>query len=270
MTNPALTMTMSPETAHPGLPANAAHHAHIADRVEALCFLGLTASLTWLTVTDRYVTFTTPRTLPYLIIAIVLLAALTVCAWLGVFHTTPRSARRMLIALAIPALLISIPAQTGAASGGFDQYAGGRAIPIEYSTGERSLPGLDEANRTINIADDDFGSWFEVIDHDPQRYVGYTVKVTGFVSRPDTLGSAQFLVSRQLMSCCILDMTPFGFTATYQDKAKAQPEEREWVDIEGTLQMGTIGESGYSHQGLILKVSDMDETSAPTGYFYRP
>ena len=255
------------------------HTAGGADRIEALCFLGLTVALAVLTVSGEYTHFTTPRTLPYLIIAIVLLAALSVCAWTGIFHATPRSAGRMLVALAVPALLIAIPAQASTSTSGFDKYAGGRAIAINYSSeSSRSsgkskshgLKGLDEADKTITIANDDFGSWFEVIDHDPQQYVGYTVKLTGFVSTPSTLGSRQFLISRQLMSCCILDMTPFGFTATYG--GGKQLKQYEWLNITGTLAMGTIGESGYSHQGLVLQVNDVsavDSATTPVGYFYR-
>ena len=236
----------------------------MADRVEALCFLGLTASLGWITISGSYTSFATPRTLPYLLIAIVILSALTVCAWLGLFHATPRRAAQMLVALAVPALLIAIPAQARAASGGFDKYAGGRAIAIDYSSGQTKLAGLDEA---ISISNDNFGAWYQVIDHNPQQYAGYTLKVTGFVSKPSTLGPSQLLVSRQFMSCCILDMTPFGFTASYD--GKQQLHEHDWVQVSGMLQTGTIGDSGHTHQGLILQVDHITTAEAPTGYFYQ-
>ena len=243
-------------------------HPGTADRIEALCFLALTASLGYVTASGQYTSFATPRTLPYLVIAVVLLAALSMCAWLGFFHATPRSAARLLIGLAIPTLLITIPAQASATSRGFDEYAGGRAIAIDYSNGEQRLAGLDAATKTITIANDDFGAWYQVIDHNPERYRGYTVKLTGFVSKPHTLGAGQLQVSRQLMSCCILDMTPFGFTSEYSGASKLH--EHDWVQVTATLSSGTIGRSGYSHQGWMLKVNQVSQTSAPTGYFYQP
>lgn len=196
----------------------------LPDRVEALCFAALGAAIAYAAVGGSYTTLTTPRSLPYLIIGAVLLFVLATAAWLGLFHATERSVLRFLIALIIPALLIAVPFQPSSGSGGFDEYAGGRAIVIPRSShkpdGSSQLHGLDTANKTLTISDDEFGSWFEQIDHNPQRYVGYHVQVTGFVSKSRTFDADEFELSRQFMSCCILDMTPFGFIAS---SGKAAP-----------------------------------------------
>ncbi|MFQ9707230.1 MAG: TIGR03943 family putative permease subunit [Bifidobacterium dentium] len=126
---------------------------------------------------------------------------------------------------------------------------------------------MDDTRRTITVRNDEFGSWFEHIDHNPQSYVGYRIRITGFVSKPSTLGTDEFQISRQFMSCCILDMTPFGFTAVTAKAAKLH--EYDWVTIDATIEQGTYGTSGHERQGLILQVSSLRQAAnAPTGYFY--
>ena len=196
---------------------------------------------------------------------------LATATWLGLFHATERSVLRFLIALIIPALLIAVPFQPSSGSGGFDEYAGGRAIVIPRSShkpdGVSQLHGLDTTNKTLTISDDEFGSWFEQIDHNPQRYVGYHVQVTGFVSKSRTFGADEFELSRQFMSCCILDMTPFGFIAS-SGKA-GTPHNHDWVTVDAVIKQGAYGSAGHERQGLILQVRSASKAAAaPTGYFY--
>lgn len=110
--------------------APAARHAPaLPDRIEAICFAALGAAIVYSTTSGSYITLTTPRSLPYLIVGAILLFALSVAAWLGVFHADERSSFRFLVALVIPTLLIAVPFQPGNSTG-FDTYAAGRAIAI--------------------------------------------------------------------------------------------------------------------------------------------
>ena len=103
--------------------APAARHAPaLPDRIEAICFAALGAAIVYSTTSGSYITLTTPRSLPYLIVGAILLFALSVAAWLGVFHADERSSFRFLVALVIPTLLIAVPFQPGNGTG-FDTYA---------------------------------------------------------------------------------------------------------------------------------------------------
>lgn len=245
--------------------------ATLPDRVEALCFAALGAAIAYAVAGGSYTTLTTPRSLPYLIIGAVLLFALAITAWLGLFHATERSALRFLVALIIPALLITVPFQPSSGSSGFDEYAGGRAIAIPRSShkpsGASQLHGLNTAKKTITISDDEFGSWFEQIDHNPQRYIGYHVQVTGFVSKSRTFGADEFELSRQFMSCCILDMAPFGFMAS-SGKAGTL-HNHDWVTVDAVIKQGSYGSAGHERQSLVLQVQSVSKAKAvPIGYFY--
>ena len=139
--------------------APAARHAPaLPDRIEAICFAALGAAIVYSTTSGSYITLTTPRSLPYLIVGAILLFALSVAAWLGVFHADERSSFRFLVALVIPTLLIAVPFQPGNGTG-FDTYAAGRAIAIRRDAhkpaGFAHLHGLDEERKTITISDDE-------------------------------------------------------------------------------------------------------------------
>lgn len=112
---------------------------------------------------------TTPRSLPYLIVGAILLFALSVAAWLGVFHADERSSFRFLVALVIPMLLIAVPFQPGNGTG-FDTYAAGRAIAIRR--GRAQAGGIRSSPRARRGAQDHHHQRrrirFVVLPHRPQ------------------------------------------------------------------------------------------------------
>ena len=93
------------------------------------------------------------------------------------------------------------------------------------------------------------------------------MQVTGFVSKSRTFDADEFELSRQFMSCCILDMTPFGFIAS-SGKA-GTPHNHDWVTVDAVIKQGAYGSAGHERQGLILQVRSVNKAAAaPTGYFY--
>lgn len=243
------------------------NHVTFAGLVEAFLLLCLAAVIAVVTLSGQYTLFTTPRAFVYLIIASVLLVVLAFCAACGWFAVSSRDSWRILISIAIPALLIIIPLQSSQSlsSSGFDRYAGGRAIAIRYNS---RLAGLNEKSREIKVKNDDFGLWYDEIDHNLSKYEGYTITITGFVSRDATLGANQFRISRQLMSCCILDMSPFGLVAEYSSSKNLA--EHKWVQLRARIERGNVGVHGYQRAGVVLRVMSLRTAQAPTGYFYRP
>ncbi|WP_300765711.1 TIGR03943 family protein [uncultured Bifidobacterium sp.] len=246
---------------------------HTPDVIHALCLAGLSTALGWSAWSGSYTQLATPRTLPFLVFASLLTGILALLSISGRLGITPRKLRATLVAVVIPTLAIVIPLHTASTSSGFDEYAGGRAIAITTTSG-KGLHGLDRTSRHITISNDEFADWYQTIDHNPSTYVGYTVTVTGFVSRDDTsdasesTSSTEFGLSRQFMSCCILDMTPIGFTSSWSSAATLR--NYRWISVTGTLTEQQIGRVGHRHQGVVLAVSSVSSAQAPTGYFYQP
>ena len=243
----------------------------LADVIEGLCLAAFGAAIAHVVASGSYTSLATPRSKPYLICAAALLFMLSAAACGGLFHASARSAGRWLAALVIPALLITVPFRPSAQSTGFDPYAGGRPIAIPGDVygqdGAAHLHGLDARHHAIRVRDDEFGSWFEHIDHNPDAYVGYRIHMTGYVDHSSTFGSDEFMLSRQFMSCCVLDMTPFGFIA--KGSKAAELKEHQWVELTADITQGSYGAPCHERQSVMLRIRSVSPASkAPSGYFY--
>jgi putative membrane protein len=241
------------------------------DRVESVVLFAFAAAIASFVTTGRFIAFVTPRTVPYLWFAAIMLLIFAVTAWLGVFHCTAASLAKILVVGLLPTLLLSLPFD----SDGTALTGTNRAIAINSSV-SAELPGLNAATKTITIHNDDFGSWFDRIDRNAAQYIGYTIIVEGSVSRDSSLNASQFSVSRMLMTCCVLDMTPFGFvvdTSSVEASAKISkplPHDAAWVRVTGKLVKGRIGTASHGYNGLILQAKSIQtKDEAPNGYFYR-
>lgn len=254
------------------------HKITFAQIVQSLCLICFSVTLMWSALSGCYTILTTPRAFVYLIFAAILLFVLGICSLFGIIPVFAKDSKRILVSLIIPMLVILIPLQMSKSaldqgftkSAGFDEYASGRAIAIASNrkNNKKTLSGLDVANKKIIISDDDFGNWYDEIDHNLEKYQGYEIVVKGFISRENTLSKNQVRISRQFMSCCILDMSPFGFVADLSKSLRFK--NHQWVIVKANISLGNIGVSGYSHKGVVLKVESIKEISkAPSGYFYR-
>lgn len=241
----------------------AVSQANIADRIQSVAMFALATAITLFVSSGKYLSYVTPRSIPYLVIAAAGLAMFSVAAWFGVFRCTAASLSRTLVVVIIPTLLMAVPIGTASTSLGGTN----RAIAITTS-GVSHLSGLDAAHKTITVTDDQFGAWFDQIDHHPDTYVGYRVIVSGFVSADSSMGAHQFETSRMLMTCCVLDMTPFGFVVN--DTGHTLPTKNTWVTVTGTLSQGRIGTKVHGYDGIVLTAqSVVTGTQTPSGYFYR-
>lgn len=120
-------------------------HPTMADLVEGCCFAALAAAIAHAVATGTYTSLATPRAKPYLVVTAILLGLMAVAACIGMLHTATTDVRkspRWLVALIIPALLISVPFHQSAGSGGFDAYASGRAIPIAKNVYTPTTQGI--------------------------------------------------------------------------------------------------------------------------------
>lgn len=127
------------------------------------------------------------------------------------------------------------------------------------------LDGLDEANKTITISDEQFYDWTTAIFANQSKYLGYKVIVNGMIFRDDSfMSNNQFVPSRLMMSCCIADAVPAGLIAEYEDSSKIEVEK--WVKVTGNLVLGKYNEQS----GPIIKVISIEEGQKPKEEFIYP
>jgi putative membrane protein len=110
------------------------------------------------------------------------------------------------------------------------------------SGGSTALSGLDTSGKTITVSNGEFYQWIEEIFMNPDKYVGYTVKMTGFILKdPELLQPDEFVPARLVMSCCVADLLPFGMICKYEKTEDLQKDT--WVTVEGVIRI--TEENGY-------------------------
>lgn len=129
------------------------------------------------------------------------------------------------------------------------------------------LSGLDVANKTITVSNDDFGMWLSEIFANMDKYEGYTVIMTGYVYKdPSFMKSDEFAPVRLMMSCCVADLAPAGLICKY-DKA-SELKDDAWVTVEGTLFIGQYEYDGQVYKDPELTVTKITPAKKVEGYVY--
>ena len=124
------------------------------------------------------------------------------------------------------------------------------------------LNGLDEATKTITIADEDYYTWMYELSSFYEKYGGYTVVMKGFIYKdPEIEKISDFALVRLSMWCCAADLSPIGFLVDCSGILDFK--EDDWVVVKGTLEASADGET------LMLKAQSIDKAEKPaTEYVY--
>jgi len=77
------------------------------------------------------------------------------------------------------------------------------------------------------------------IDDHPEQVYNQHWKLTGFVYKDPTLAKNQFVISRYVITCCIVDATPIGIIVESPNALNLKADT--WVEVEGLLQKRVIG-----------------------------
>ena len=93
--------------------------------------------------------------------------------------------------------------------------------------------GYNRTTKYIEISDEEFYRWMCEIYNNQDDFLGYTVSFKGVILKDADLKSNQFYAVRQIMTCCVADLTTFGPVCNYEHSDAL--EDDAWVTIEGTL-----------------------------------
>ena len=105
------------------------------------------------------------------------------------------------------------------------------------------LTGYYADTKHIQIDDTQLYSWMIEIMTNLQKYAGWTVTVTGQITKDPTIFEpGTFSPTRQLMTCCIADLSTVGFTCLYNatDPFVDLLKEDKWVTVTGIITEGTF------------------------------
>jgi putative membrane protein len=138
-------------------------------------------------------------------------------------------------------------------------------VPEEETLAD--LPGLDVADKKITVSNDDFGMWYSEIYVNMEKYEGYTIVITGYVFKdPELFKKDEFVPARLMMSCCVADLSPTGFTCEYNKASELKPDS--WVTVEGTLHKGQYEYNGEKYDEPQISVKKITPAKEVDGYVY--
>ena len=129
---------------------------------------------------------------------------------------------------------------------------------MEYDEIEDPLP-FDLNAPVIEIKDEDYALWYRDIAEEMKKYQGKTVRFKGQVVIHDKLPKDCFIVGRQIMTCCVEDIS---FSALACNYAKASElKKREWVTV--TAQVNVRFHRVYGKKGPVLNVLALEHSEPP-------
>lgn len=116
-------------------------------------------------------------------------------------------------------------------------------VPLEHPEGfELQAPPEDYYQHlenemlkkdTISLTEENYIAMTSILDENPEKFVGKTVEIMGFVYREDNFEEDQFVIARFGLSCCVADASVYGTLATFHE-AKQYGDD-QWIKIKGTL-----------------------------------
>lgn len=145
-----------------------------------------------------------------------------------------------------------------------DRLSSEMQLPNGSSFGKNDIGSSAVKNLTPNSANsvaketDLMQLYLNIEDHPDQVY-NQRWKLSGFVYKDPELAKNQFVISRFVITCCIVDATPIGIIVESPDAPKLKANT--WVEVTGLLQKRIIGKANE-----IKSVHNFPETEDEVPY----
>jgi len=132
--------------------------------------------------------------------------------------------------------------------------------PVPYYT--MRIPRLDKLSSAVQspngssvAKESDLMRLYLNIDDHPEQVYNQRWKLMGFVYKDPKLAKNQFVISRFVITCCIVDATPIGIIVESPNAPNLKADT--WVEVEGLLQKRSIGRTGEIKS--VHDVHEMDD-----------
>lgn len=128
---------------------------------------------------------------------------------------------------------------------------------------EKQMKQLDHSS-VIELKDHVFEPYFGQINEEPEKYLGKTIKMKGFVYKEEGFESNQLVLTRFLITHCIADASSIGFLTEFNEADTL--EQDTWLEVEGTLQMTVYDGSKMP----VLKITSWNKIKEPKEPYIYP
>lgn len=119
----------------------------------------------------------------------------------------------------------------------------------------------------IEIQDTDYALWYRDLDEKLEMYAGKTVKFKGITGASSVLEGGDFVIGRQVMTCCADDIQMAGLVCKWNGP---RPARRQWKMITAKVKI-EVSPAYADKSGPVLYVTAMDnaeEPAEPIATFY--
>jgi uncharacterized repeat protein (TIGR03943 family) len=129
---------------------------------------------------------------------------------------------------------------------------------VYYDDTPEELP-FDIEAPVIEVKPEDFAIWYQDISEEPDKYKNKTVKIGGFTMLREKLPAGSFIFGRQLMTCCVDDITFAGMLCTGYDPKHL--EDNQWMEL--TAKISIKHNKVYNKKGPVLGVLSIEPGTPP-------
>ena len=119
----------------------------------------------------------------------------------------------------------------------------------------------------VDIQDEDYALFYRDLVEEPKKYEGKTVRYLGLVANPPRVPKDTLLIGRQIMECCVDDITYCPLVCRYEG-ARTVPH-KSWAVVTGKLSIRFS--NLYGKKGPVLTVTSLvpsNEPEEPVATFY--
>lgn len=107
----------------------------------------------------------------------------------------------------------------------------------------------------IELADEDFGTWYVDAVNDPKKYAGKTISLKAQLHRRATDDANRFIAGRFAMVCCADDISFIAFYCV-MDRAAEIVEEEGWAQMKAVIQ--TEYDEEFGGESPVLHITDFE------------
>ena len=111
----------------------------------------------------------------------------------------------------------------------------------------------------IEVALEDYASWYRDISEEMDKYEGKTVQLSGSVVIQDKLPDNSFIFGRPVMTCCADDVAFAGVLCVAKSRGGLQ--NQDWITL--TAKISLQDSKVYGRRGPVFSVISVEKGTAP-------
>lgn len=153
------------------------------------------------------------------------------------------------------------------------QIADTKGVNVSQNTYQSSTKVQKEdssktKNTEIVMTENNFFTFLNEIDDNPDKFKNYRITLTGFIYKNDNIKANQFVIARMLMVCCAADTQIVGFLC---DSSGQNLDKNTWVQVTGILDTTNYIDNSSKQTSLIplIKIQNIKKVNPPASkYIY--